>query len=775
MTRAVGPAHSAPGYTIAVRAMCEFTAREGDLDLRFTPAPSAEEGIAGHALVAGNRTGPYETEVALSGAYGDLRIRGRADGYDPVRNRLEEVKTYRGEFTSIPANHRALHWAQARIYAHLMCEARELVDIEVSLVYYEITSQKETALLEKRTAVELAEHFALHAARFLVWAQRERAHRAARNAALDAMAFPRTAFRPGQRELAVSVFRTAQSGGHLLAQAPTGIGKTLGTLFPALKACPAEKIDKLFFLAAKSSGRALALDAVDQIRDGYDRANQNVPSTQPVMRLRSLELVARDKTCEHPDKACHGDSCPLARGFFDRLPAAREAAMDHLRLDRATVRDIALAHHVCPYYLSQELARWSDIVVGDYNYYFDTSALLYSLTLSNVWRVGLLIDEAHNLVERARSMYTGALDERKLKAARAVAPTVIKKSIDSVKRQWNTVVRDQTTPYCAHDAVPERLVNALQKLTTRITDHLAQSAFATHDALLDFYFDALHFGGLADAFASHSLFDVTLDESYSTLCIRNVIPAQFLAPRYASAHMTVMFSGTLSPFHFYRDTLGLPETTHTLDVKGPFRAEQLSVNVVRDVSTRWRDRERSLEPIVDLIARQYATRPGNYLGFLSSFDYLQRITTLLRQRHPSLPIWEQTPGMDEARRTAFLERFQPDSAGVGFAVLGGAFSEGIDLPGERLIGAFIATLGLPQLNPVNEAVRQRMHERFGNGYDYTYLYPGLQKVVQAAGRVIRTECDVGTVHLIDDRYGRDEVKALLPSWWHIGTLRIRPN
>ena len=764
-------------YTIAVRALCEFTAREGDLDLRFTPGPTAQEGIAGHGVVLGNRIGPYQSEVALSGSYGPLRIRGRADGFDPVNHRVEEVKTYRGDFASIPDNHRALHWAQARIYAHLLCEERELTEIDVALVYFEIVSQKETLLVEKRTATELAEHFNTQCERFLQWAISEEAHRKARDETLEAMTFPQPAFRPGQRELAVNVYRAARCGGHLLAQAPTGIGKTIGTLFPALKACPGERIDKLFFLAAKSSGRALAFDAFDQIDEGYKRtpeANATAPAHVKVIPLRILELVARDKACEHPDRACHGESCPLARGFYDRLPAARLAAIGHARLDRAVVREVALEHEICPYYLSQELARWTDIVVGDYNYYFDTSALLYSLTMANVWRVGLLVDEAHNLVDRARSMYSAELDIRQLKAARALVPTALRRSFDSVTRAWNTLVRDQTETYHVHANVPERLLNALQKLSTKITDHLAQSAFSLNDALLDFHFSALHFASLADAFDSHSLFDVTLSDATqgSVLCVRNVIPAPFLKPRYEGAHMTVMFSGTLSPFHFYRDTLGLPDDTRWIDVPAPFHPEQLSVQVVGNVSTRYRDRDRSLEPIVDLIARQYAQQPGNYLGFLSSFEYLQRVTTLLRERYPELPVWEQTQGMDEARRTAFLARFTPEGCGIGFAVLGGAFSEGVDLPGRRLIGAFIATLGLPQLNPVNEAVRQRMHERFGNGYDYTYLYPGLQKVVQAAGRVIRTELDVGTVHLIDDRYGRQEVRALLPSWWQVRTIRL---
>ena len=191
------------------------------------------------------------------------------------------------------------------------------------------------------------------------------------------------------------------------------------------------------------------------------------------------------------------------------------------------------------------------------------------------------------------------------------------------------------------------------------------------------------------------------------------------------------------------------------------------MHVASHVSTRWRDRERSLVPIVDLIARQYAAQPGNYMGFLSSFDYLQRVETLMRERYPEVPVWAQEQGMDEAAREAFLARFRAMGRGVGFAVLGGAFSEGVDLVGEQLIGAFIATLGLPQMNDVNEQMRRTMEAKFGNGYDYMYLYPGLQKVVQAAGRVIRTEQDVGVVHLIDDRYRRPEVRRLLPRWWQV--------
>ncbi len=772
-------------YTVAVRAMCEFTARSGDLDLRFTPAPSSQEGIVGHGIVTSRRDDGYEREIALTGAHGGVSVRGRADGYDPALNRIEEIKTYRGDLNRMPANHRALHWAQARVYGHLLCKMRDLANLTVAIVYFNVDSQSEFVLTETHSAESLRESFEAQCERFAAFAATETAHREARDAALRVLPFPHGTFRSGQRALAADVYRAARDGRALLAQAPTGIGKTVGTLFPMLRACGDGYLDRVLFLTAKTPGRALALDALDLLRDAHaagPKAATDVDAATPVapLPLRTLELVARDKACEHPDRACHGESCPLARGFFDRLDAARSEALARLRLDRATVREVALAHEICPYYLAQELARWSDVIVGDYNYYYDGSALLHSLAVQNQWRLGVLVDEAHNLLDRARGMYSATLDQFVLADARRRATPALAAPLERLNREWNALNREQTQSYRVHDGVPSALLLAAQRFIGRVSELMADVPLSIEPQVLQFAFDAMHFVNMAEQFDTHSIFDSTLVEgeaarqrgsrggkAKSVLCVRNVIPADFLAPRHALARATVLFSGTLSPFHFYLDTLGLPEATPSLDVEGPFRAAQLEVRVAAHVSTRWRDRDRSLAPIVELIAAQYARRPGNYLGFLSSFDYLRRVVELIRERHPELPVWIQERGMDEAAREAFLARFREGGQGIGFAVLGGAFAEGIDLAGDRLIGAFVATLGLPQVNEVNERMRDALEARFGSGYDYMYLFPGLQKVVQAAGRVIRTEHDEGVVHLIDDRFRRREVQRLLPKWWRI--------
>jgi len=760
---------SEPVYTVAVRELCEFTAKQGDLDLRFTPAPTAQEGIAGHATVASRRSGRYQSEVSLAGQHRHLRVRGRADGYDPDRGVVEEVKTHRGDLARQPANHRHLHWAQAKIYGALLCRQFTLPRLTVALVYFDVGSQQETVLREECSAAALQEFFEAQCERFLQWADRQLAHRSARDASLEALRFPHADFRTGQRPLAEAVFRVARAGRCLMAQAPTGIGKTVGTLFPLLKASPGQKLDKLFYLTAKTPGRGLALEALRRIRgdgDGDGDGDSGLP-------LRAVELVARDKACEHPDKACHGESCPLARGFYDRLPAARSAALEAGGLlDQARVREVALAHQVCPYYLSQELVRWADVVVGDYNYWFDLGALLHGLAQANDWRVGLLVDEAHNLLERGRKMYSAEFAQDAMLALRRTAPPAIEPALGRLHRAWNALHKEQEADFQVLAKLPPAWRDALQSVISAIGEHLADGLAPNDTPLLRFYFDALHFTRVLELLDDSSQLDLTITErrgsrKRSTLCLRNLVPAPHLKQRFAAAHTSTLFSATLAPQAFYADTLGLPDDTAWIDVESPFRAEQLTVRVARHISTRWQQREQSLAPIAALIARHYRAAPGNYMAFFSSFDYLQRVAELLAVLHPDLPQWSQSRYMDEAAREAFLARFTPQGQGIGFAVLGGAFGEGVDLPGRRLVGAFIATLGLPQFNPVNECVRERMQARFGAGYDYAYLYPGLQKVVQAAGRVIRTTTDEGVVVLIDDRFGTGPVRRLLPRWWSV--------
>jgi len=455
----------ADGLQVAVRVLCAFTAQAGDLDLRFTPSPTAQDGVAGHETVTARRAAPYQREVPLRSHFGDLLVQGRADGFDPGVPRLEEIKTHRGDVALVRENHRALHWAQARMYAWMLCEQLALQRIEVALVYFNIDTQLETALSTWHTADELRQHFNGLCSRYLGWARSEEAHRRARDAQLQTLAFPFDGFRAGQHDLAGATWRTHHHGRHLLVQAPTGIGKTMATLFGALKAMPKPGTDKLLYLTAKTPGRQLALDALARLQPAAS-----------VGRLRVLERVAREKACEHPDKACHGDACPLASGFYDRLPQARSEAAHTAWLDQAGLRTVALKHGVCPYYLGQDMLRWSDVVVGDFNHFFDLSAHAWALTVGEPWRVGLLVDEAHNLVERARLMYSAELDPLGLAALRKAPPAGLKASLDRLHRFWGTLARDQAPVQVLQDDLPDGLVSALQQHTADLAEHRCAGA-----------------------------------------------------------------------------------------------------------------------------------------------------------------------------------------------------------------------------------------------------------------------------------------------------------
>ncbi|MGM9481083.1 ATP-dependent DNA helicase [Roseateles sp. NT4] len=772
-------------YSVSVRSLCEFTAKRGDLDRRFTPSATALEGQAGQLAVLARRLdqsdGGYEIELPLEAVVGHLRVRGRADGYEADVNRLEEIKTIRGPVDLIPDNRRALHWAQLETYGALIAADRGLAELELALVYVDADTQNETVLRETVAAAALQAAFEARCSQFEAWAQQEAEHRVERDADLAALPFPKGELRPGQRLLAEAVYRVAANGRHLLAQAPTGIGKTLGTLYPLLRAMPTQQLDKIGYMTCKGTGRIAALEALDALRE-----------VSPKKSLRVLTLVAKEQACEHPTKACHGDACPLANGFYDKLPAARAEAVQQAWLDPAAQRRIALQHEVCPYYLGQELLRWADVVVGDVHHAFDPYGQLYGLAQSQDWKLALLVDEAHNLIDRARDMYSVSLSLARVREVLAGATVSLRAPLRRLAGELARLGREQVEDYQPLKQVPDALAEALQRVNVALGDHVQKHPLEV-GALLEFYFEVLGLQRLLDRFDTHSLCDLqrtagrvlvadaplnlslledaepvdTGEVRDVVLSVRNIVPGFFLKERFEGCHSVTLFSATLGPPDYPRQLLGMPEDTAWIDVPAPFPPEHLVVQVAHRLSTRYEHRDASMDALVDLLATQFTEHPGNYLAFFSSFDYLDKAAARLALRHPHVVQWSQGRAMGDGARRAFLDRFVEGGRGIGFAVLGGAFAEGVDLPGTRLIGAFIATLGLPPVSPLQEQVRERLDTLFGADHGYADLVPGLQKVVQAAGRVLRSVDDKGWVWLLDKRYARPEVRALLPAWWQL--------
>lgn len=756
--------------SVAIKTLVEFAAKTGSLDRRFTPSPSGLEGIEGHKKVTSSRHGDYQTEVGLSITYDKITFRGRADGYDPQRHCIEEIKTFYGDVERIPANHRVLHWAQARCYGWLYCAQHECDEITLSLIYFELATETEYPLEETWTAADLKNYFEELAEKYCAWQAQLNARQQQLHAWLEQLQFPYGDMHASQRVMAEAVYKAALTGRVVMAEAPTGTGKTLAALFPALKSMPRSPVDKIFYLTAKTTGKQLALENIQLIAtDGETQSP-----------LRTLELTAQEKSCLEPDKKCRGDDCPYAFDFYTKLDSARQAAVAVPMLDKQALAQLAQQFQICPFYLGMEMARWVDIVVADVNYFFDGTPLLLALTNEFEWNACLLVDESHNLIERARGMYTAELNRLDLLAAKKIAPAPVKKTLEKINKAWlallKTLPPDASLVHLPN--LPEKLGHTLVEFTNSYVEFLQKNPEHSVQETIaqEFFFAALNYQRITEIFDEDFCVDVQATaNNIDLLTLRNLIPARQLAARLAFAHCACFFSATLHPAYFYQQLLGLPEDTVHIEVPSPFAAEQLSVHIATQLSTRFKDRAAAIEPLCNLVRTQLAAAPGNALLFFPSYDFLQQAEMRLRESLAGMDIEliVQSRRMSEADRDFFIARFNQQHNLLGLAVLGGAFSEGIDLAGDALKGAFIATLGLPQVNPVNEHLRKVMQEKFGQGYDFTYTYPGLQKVVQAAGRVIRKKTDSGYLWLLDQRFAQPQVKSLLPDWWDISNVDDR--
>lgn len=752
---------------IAVKTLVDFAAKCGSLDRKFTPAPTGQEGIKGHQRVTGNRPANYQTEVSLSIEYGGLVFRGRADGYSPNEHCIEEIKTFYGDFEKIPENYRTLHWAQAKCYGWMLCTQMGYENINIALVYYELNDQQEYRLEKNFSADDLKLYCEHLANSYCKWQEKINRRLHQLDTWINQLVFPFGAMHTSQRIMAEAVYKAAATGRVVLAEAPTGTGKTLAGLFPAIKAMVTTDVNKIFYLTAKTTGKQLALENIQLI------ASDSTP-------LRTLELTAQEKICLAPDKFCTGDSCVYALNFYDKLEDARQAASQKPTLDKQALVDLAHEFEICPFYLSMEMSRWVDIVIADVNYYFDGMPLLLGLTQEFDWKPYLLVDESHNLIDRGRKMYSAELHRGQLLDAEKCAPASIKISLRKVNKEWGTLVKglpEESTQLTLVPLLPDNFTLSLLEFTNDYIELLQKNPEhpVQHTITQEFFFSALNYQRVIEILSEDFCIDLqNLNAKDEVLTLRNLIPARLLAERLEKAHCACFFSATLHPANYYQTLLGLPQDTVHVKVPSPFNPSQLDVKLTSNLSNRFRDRTAAITPMCNIIKEQLVTEKGNAIIFFSSYDFLQKTEKQLLKtlQDCDIKIIVQSKQMSEGDRQNFINQFNQHNNLLGLAVLGGAFSEGVDLSGDALKGVFVATLGLPQVNPVNEHLRELMQEKFQQGYDFTYLYPGIQKVIQAAGRVIRSKTDKGYLWLLDERFQQSEIKRLLPDWWEIKNYRV---
>ncbi|MBC2054382.1 ATP-dependent DNA helicase [Listeria welshimeri] len=758
---------------ISVRRLVEFVLRSGSIDNRMASSNRALEGTKIHQLLQKSAGDEYQAEVSLKleRVVDNIAflLEGRADGI--IKGEIiDEIKTTETPMEEITEDFRPLHWAQLICYGFILAETTKLDKVTLQLTYYQVLDEEIKQFQRVMTRSVMALFVDDLLSKYAVWAKMSAAWEMKRNKTIQELSFPYNSYRRGQRELAIAVYRTAMSGENLFCEAPTGIGKTMSTLFPAMKAMGTGKIDKIFYFTAKTITRQVAEDALEEMR-------------RKGLAARSVTITAKDKICFLDERKCEPDHCQFARGYYDRL---NEALFDMLQSEEAITRPIvetyARKHTLCPFELSLDVALFCDAIICDYNYLFDPVIYLKRFFAEGPGKYTFLVDEVHNLVDRARSMFSATLRKSLIMQVKRGLDKKLNKrllnAINAMNREMISLNKKLTELGKTVYVNKEKLVDwneAILKFTFVAKEWLPQNNQSESQAdVLELYFESLRYVAIAECYDERYVTQVT--RSHGDLEIKQLCfdPAFLLSEKLKLGDSSVLFSATLRPIDYYTNVLGGEKDTSRMIFSSPFKQNNMHLLVADFISTKYQMRENSLESVVDALFALISGKKGNYLFFFPSFLYLQNVYELFREKYPEVQVQKQETSMDEERREHFLEMFQADNEEtlVGFCVLGGVFSEGVDLRGDRLVGAAIVGVGLAQLNFESDLIKDYYNKSIGRGFDYAYQIPGMNKVLQAVGRVIRGEADRGVVLLIEERFSAERYRALFPAHWnHAKTVK----
>ena len=756
---------------ISVRDLVEFVLRSGDIDNRkgggLGEKEAMQEGSRIHRKIQGKMGSAYRAEVPLGitlpGDGYTLTVEGRADGIFTEQDTvwIDEIKSmYRDPHTlkeAIP-----VHLAQAKCYAHIYALQHGLDEIGVQMTYCSLETEEIRRFREMLPTKELSGWFQEVTDAYRKWAEFQRDWRELRRASIQGLEFPYP-WRAGQKKLAMDVYRTILRKKNLFLQAPTGTGKTLSTVYPAVKAVGEGLAERIFYATAKTITRTVAEEAFSVLRGNG-------------LRLKTLTLTAKEKVCPCGEMVCNPDACPRAKGHFDRV---NDAVFEMLNAADAFDRDVILQQaekwRVCPFEMSLDVSLWCDAVICDYNYIFDPRAKLKRFFSEGRGEYLFLVDEAHNLVDRGREMFSATLYKEDFLEGKRAVEEHSRKLTRALERcnAWLLDLKRESTELKVHEDVgifPVYLMNLCGQIE-EVLEKLADTEAG--ERMLELYFSARSFLEVCDR----------LDDSYviySELCA----DGRFMLKLYCvdisgnlqecinKGRSTVFFSATLLPVQYYKSLLSTAPDNYAICATSTFQPEKRLILLGTDTSSRYTRRgEEEYRRIATYICEALRAKSGNYMVFFSSYRMMEEtaeaFTEILEteEMHPQLILQQQ--GMTEAEREAFLIRFEetPSEGLIGFCVMGGIFSEGIDLKAERLIGAIVVGPGLPQVCRERELLKNFYDARGEDGFFYAYLCPGMNKVLQSAGRVIRTEADEGVILLLDERFAAARYRNLFPAEW----------
>lgn len=752
---------------LSVRSLVEYVCSSGSIDAGFRSASTPLDGTKAHQKIQ-KRYGESDQKEAYLRSEIPCRdllfvVEGRCDGLlvdDSGGITIDEIKSTEREIGSMTeADVPHVHWAQARMYAYMYTRENRVDRLRVRLTYVRIDTEEQRRFGREVTLDELSAFAQAMVENYAPYAQLMIRNRRLRSDSIGELGFPFTDYRIGQKKLVGSVYKAIDEGRKLFARAPTGIGKTISTLFPAIKAIGSGKIEHLFYLTARTITRTAAEDALARMK-------------AQGLNLRSVTVTAKEKICFRERVDCRPEACTYADGYYDRINGAiLDLLESETLIRREVIESYARKHTVCPFELSLDAAYGADAVICDYNYLFDPRVSLKRLTGERKRETVLLVDEAHNLIDRAREMYSAALEkraflelEREFKGVRgdvrAAAKAVNKWFVELKKRMAGEADVSKEPP--------TELLELIEAFVAVAEKALADGTAAS-DNLLDVYFSALSFLRIGKLYDGSYVTYAEADRNDVRLKMFCMNPSNLLKQMGKGFRAHVFFSATISPLNYYMEMLGAGEEDYSVTLGSPFAKEQWEVELV-PLSTRYADRDATKDRLAAKLRETVRKRPGNFLFFFPSYAYMKVVYEAFIEGiegAAGIRTLSQTPDMAEEERESFLEAFVAGQEGslIGFAVMGGIFSEGIDLVGDRLTGVAVIGTGMPKLGLEPNLISGYFAGEGKNGFDYAYVYPGINKVLQAGGRLIRSEHDRGVLMLIDDRYLEPRYARLLPEEW----------
>lgn len=756
---------------ISIRNLVEFVLRRGSIDSRIKASVRALEGIKGHKKIQSSYSEKDRAEVTLKEDIDfedfTLRVEGRADGIleENEKTIIDEIKTTTKNVMDIDYDFNELHWAQAKVYAYIYSKEKNLDSIIVQLTYYNVEEFGTKFLRKEYSFHELREFFYDLIEKYKEWILLEKKWIDFRNDSIESFNFPFKSYRKGQRELAIRVYKAITEGKKCFAEAPTGIGKTMSTLFPAVKALGAKETQKIFYITAKTTTKEIANNTLRIMREKG-------------LNLRSVNITAKEKCCKMEEKKCIPEYCPYANGYFDRVNIALKEALKHKEeYDLEYINKLSEEYNICPFEFSLELSNFCDVVICDYNYIFDPQASLKGILEVKSKDYTILIDEAHNLLDRGRSMYSSKIfkdDFLKLKREFKSKDKGIYNSLDKANKyliEKRKVLENLETKSLVEKEEPSDLYGILRGFLEKVD--IYQSKFNEDNSnLLELYFNVYEFLNICGYYGEDFTTLYKSDGNNLELLINCLDPSRILKSIMNRFKSVIIFSATLLPMEYFKELYGAQEGDYSVNLTSPFDYKNKLTIVGKDVSTTYSNRKRTLPKIVNYIIECVKSKRGNYLVFFPSYEYMWMVHEEIKKREVDFSLVAQGDHMKEEEKEEFLSLFKEggEKTHLGLAVLGGHFSEGIDLTLDKLIGVIIIGVGMPKICLERESIKEYYNSIGKNGFDYAYVYPGIIKVLQAAGRCIRTEKDKGIVLLLDDRYFTNKYKNLLPREWFLNIL-----